>query len=72
MKCPTKQTVAERYEFILNSCSGSHDKAMAAAQAELELQKAYENQDHPKIKRNIAKLNEFIDYAKTQQFYQSP
>jgi len=66
MKCPTKQTVAERYEFILNSCSGSHDKAMAAAQAELILQQA-SKQDHPEIKRNIAKLNEFIDYAKTQK-----
>ena len=67
MKCPTKLTVAERYEFILNSCSGSHDEAMAAAQAELILQRASERQDHPEIKRNIAKLNEFINYAKTQK-----
>ena len=67
MKCPTKSTLKERYEWLLNSHGGDFDKMMAFCESELERYESNTNQDHPEIKRNIFKAKEFIDYAKTQQ-----
>lgn len=63
MKNPSIKTTAERYNWLLNH-EGSHEKVMQAAYAELTVQQKSKNQDHPDIKRNIAKVQEIINYGK--------
>lgn len=63
MKCPSKMTTKERYNFLLGRHNGNHATTMQAAYNELALQLKSKAQDHPEIKRNIAKVKEFINYG---------
>tara|TARA_R110002051_G_C8396451_1_gene447731 strand:- start:158 stop:373 length:216 start_codon:yes stop_codon:yes gene_type:complete len=66
MKCPTKSTLKERYDFLLHSHGGDFDKMMTFCEYELKRYESSPKQDHTEIKNNIFKAKEFIEFAKTQ------